>query len=55
MNQGADVSGREVFSAEALFQDESVSSHDGARFLDGVGKKKIYIPSGADIFTTKIL
>lgn len=25
---------------EALFQDESVSGHDGARFLDGVGKKK---------------
>lgn len=42
MNQGVDVSGREVFSTEALFQDESVSGHDGAHFLDGAGKKNLY-------------
>lgn len=43
-----DVSGRKVFSAEALFQDESVSTPDGARFLDGVEKKKsIFCPAPA--------
>lgn len=52
--ESVDVSGSKVFGVEALFQDESVSGHDGARFLDGV-QKKIHIPSGAGVFTTKIL
>lgn len=36
------MSGSKVFGVEALFQDESVSGHDGARFLDGVQKKNPY-------------